>query len=100
VKTDKPCECATVNWKVCKSAIALYLTVIKRTCNRTANKSKHPNYNPLFLSRLPSLHVIIYNQSTLRNRVPLNLCKQHYGRNNPGGILLHFSHVSEHWKHV
>jgi hypothetical protein len=35
--------CATVNWKVCKSAIALYLSVIKKTCNGIANKSKHPN---------------------------------------------------------
>jgi hypothetical protein len=30
VKTANPDACATVNWKVCKSAIALYLSVIKR----------------------------------------------------------------------
>jgi hypothetical protein len=34
VKTENLSACATVNWKVCKSAIALYLSVIK---------SKHPN---------------------------------------------------------
>jgi hypothetical protein len=33
VKTEDPSACATVNWKVCKSAIplyCLYLSVIKR----------------------------------------------------------------------
>jgi hypothetical protein len=36
--------------RVCKSAIALCLNVIKRDCNQSANKSNHPNYNPqLFL---------------------------------------------------
>jgi hypothetical protein len=40
VKTENPRACATVNWKVCKSAIVLYLIVIKRTCNKGANKSK------------------------------------------------------------
>jgi hypothetical protein len=43
VKTDNPSACATVNCKLYKSAIALYLRVIKRTCNRGANKSNHPN---------------------------------------------------------
>jgi hypothetical protein len=50
VKTGNPsvcvcvCVCATVNWEVlCKSAITLYLSVIKRTCNQGANKSDHPN---------------------------------------------------------
>jgi hypothetical protein len=35
VKTENPSACATVNWKVRKSAIALcclYLNVIKREC--------------------------------------------------------------------
>jgi hypothetical protein len=35
-----------VNWKVRKSAIALYclyLNVIKRDCNQCANKSNHAN---------------------------------------------------------
>jgi hypothetical protein len=43
VKTDNPNACATVDWKLCKSAIALYkyLSVIKRTCNQGANKSNH-----------------------------------------------------------
>jgi hypothetical protein len=50
VKTGNPSECATVTCKVCKSAIALYLSVIKRTCNKAANKSNHPNYNQLFTS--------------------------------------------------
>jgi hypothetical protein len=35
VKNESPSTCATVNWKVCESAIALYLSVIKRTCNRS-----------------------------------------------------------------
>jgi hypothetical protein len=44
VKTENPSARATVNWEVlCKSVIALYLSVIKRTCNRSANKSNHPN---------------------------------------------------------
>jgi hypothetical protein len=43
VKTDSPSACATVNWKVCKSAIALYLSVIKRTYNQGDNKLNHPN---------------------------------------------------------
>jgi hypothetical protein len=42
VKTENPSACATGNCKVCKSAIALYLSVIKRTCNQGANKSNHP----------------------------------------------------------
>jgi hypothetical protein len=33
----------TVNWKVCKSPIALYLSVIKKTGNQDAIKSNHPN---------------------------------------------------------
>jgi hypothetical protein len=37
VETENPSACATVNCKVCKSAIALYLNVIKRTSNQSAN---------------------------------------------------------------
>jgi hypothetical protein len=40
VKTDNRSACATVNWK---SAIAMYLSVIKKTCNQGAYKSSHPN---------------------------------------------------------
>jgi hypothetical protein len=43
MKTDNPSTYATVNWKLCKSAIAMSLSVIKRTCNQGANKSNHPN---------------------------------------------------------
>jgi hypothetical protein len=35
VETENPSACAMVNWKVCKSAIALYclhLSLIKREC--------------------------------------------------------------------
>jgi hypothetical protein len=32
------CVCAAVNYKVSKSAILLYLNVIKRDCNQSANK--------------------------------------------------------------
>jgi hypothetical protein len=38
---------------VCRSAIALYLNVIKRDCNRSANKTNHQNYTPSFSSRVP-----------------------------------------------
>jgi hypothetical protein len=43
VETEYPSACATVNWEVCKSAIALYLSVIKRTYNVGANKCNHSN---------------------------------------------------------
>jgi hypothetical protein len=43
VKTGNPSACLTVNWKVCKSAIELYVSVIRRTCNQGANKSNDPN---------------------------------------------------------
>jgi hypothetical protein len=43
VKAGNPSACAKVNWKVCKSAVALYLSVIKRTGNQGAKKSNHPN---------------------------------------------------------
>jgi hypothetical protein len=43
VETENPSACATANCKLCESAIALYLGVIKRGCNRSATKSNHPN---------------------------------------------------------
>jgi hypothetical protein len=43
VKTDNPSACVTVNWKLCKSVIALYLGVIKRTRYQGANKFNLPN---------------------------------------------------------
>jgi hypothetical protein len=43
VEAENPSACATVNWKVNKSAIALYLSVIKRTCKRSGDKSNYPN---------------------------------------------------------
>jgi hypothetical protein len=43
VETENPSACGAVNWKVCKSGIVLYLSVIERTCNQCANKSNHPN---------------------------------------------------------
>jgi hypothetical protein len=43
VRKNNPSARGTVNWKVCKSATALYLSVNKRTYNRSANKAKHPN---------------------------------------------------------
>jgi hypothetical protein len=50
VKTGNPSACATMNWKVRKSAIALYLSVIKRI---GANISNYPSQNPLFSSCVP-----------------------------------------------
>jgi hypothetical protein len=41
---ENPSSCATVNLKACKSAMALYLSVIKRTSNQGANKSNNLNY--------------------------------------------------------
>jgi hypothetical protein len=35
--------CVTVNCKLWKLKTVLYLNVIKRTCNRSANKSNHSN---------------------------------------------------------
>jgi hypothetical protein len=43
VKADDPSACVTVKCKLWKSTIALYLNVIKRTYNQSANKSNHPN---------------------------------------------------------
>jgi hypothetical protein len=61
VKTVNPSACATVNCKLCKSAIGLHLSVIKTTCNPGANKSNHPNWNPLFLSRVPRYSMLQSN---------------------------------------
>jgi hypothetical protein len=43
VETGNPSACATVVCKWCKSARALYLSVIETGCNPTVNKSNHPN---------------------------------------------------------
>jgi hypothetical protein len=43
VKTENPSACAAVDGILCKSAIALYLSVITRTCNQGANKSNNLN---------------------------------------------------------
>jgi hypothetical protein len=43
VKAEDPGACVTVNSNLWKSTIALYLNVIERTCNRSVNKSNHPN---------------------------------------------------------
>jgi hypothetical protein len=53
VETENHSACATVEYKVCKPATALYLNAIERDCNQGANKSKHPNWNPSFSSRVP-----------------------------------------------
>jgi hypothetical protein len=42
VETELRSACVNVKLKVCKSAIALCLSVIKRACNQGANKSTHP----------------------------------------------------------
>jgi hypothetical protein len=60
VKTENPSACATVNWKLYRSEIALYLSVIKSTCIQGANKSNNPKQNPLFSSRLPRTHDNIF----------------------------------------
>jgi hypothetical protein len=40
VKTGNPSACATVNWKVYKSAIVLYLNVIKRDYSQSDNNQR------------------------------------------------------------
>jgi hypothetical protein len=57
---------------VCKSATALYLYVIKRDFNRSANKSNHPNYIPSFSSRVPPTRVSILHNMHIRARSRLN----------------------------
>jgi hypothetical protein len=60
VETENPSACAKMNCKLCKSAIALYLNVIKRTCNRRANKSNHPELEPVIFVTDTTLGVTIY----------------------------------------
>jgi hypothetical protein len=48
VETENPSACATVNWKVSKSTIALNLNVIKKDCKQITNKDNHPNYTSSF----------------------------------------------------
>jgi hypothetical protein len=48
MEIENPSACATVNWKVCKSAIVLFIFPVFKynqeiVCNRSANKSNHPN---------------------------------------------------------
>jgi hypothetical protein len=43
VMAEDPSACVTVSYRLCKSAIAFHLNVIKRTCDQGGNKSYHPN---------------------------------------------------------
>jgi hypothetical protein len=43
VETENHSASATVNCKLCKSELALYLSVIEIDCNRGGNKSNHSN---------------------------------------------------------
>jgi hypothetical protein len=54
VETENPSARAAVDCKLCKSAIANILIIIKRDCKRSATKSNHSNQNPLFSLRVPS----------------------------------------------
>jgi hypothetical protein len=42
VETENRSACAAVNKKVCRIAIALSLSVIKESCNRSTSESNHP----------------------------------------------------------
>jgi hypothetical protein len=53
VKAVDTSACVTVNCELWKSVIRLYLNVINRDCNQSANKSNHPKYNPSFSSLVP-----------------------------------------------
>jgi hypothetical protein len=59
VKTWNLSACVTMDLKLCKSAIALYLSVIKRTCKRIANKSSHPINKHVIFVKPTTLHVTI-----------------------------------------
>jgi hypothetical protein len=59
VEKENPIACATVNWKLCKSVIALYCLYFRVFVKGGVNKSYHPNYKPLFSSRVPRIHVTI-----------------------------------------
>jgi hypothetical protein len=43
VEAENPSVVCNGELKACKSAIALYLSAIKRTCNQGATKSNQPN---------------------------------------------------------
>jgi hypothetical protein len=51
VRTGIPSACATVNCKVCKSAIAPYCLYLRMTAKEGVNESNHPILNPLISSR-------------------------------------------------
>jgi hypothetical protein len=58
VNTENPSACATVNWKVCKSVIVLYylyLSVIKRTSNKSNHRTRTHKYWP----RQPTRDIIL-----------------------------------------
>jgi hypothetical protein len=57
VKTDNPSALTVVKRKVCNSVIALYLSVIKKTCNQGANKSNQPE--PTSFVMRTTLHMTI-----------------------------------------
>jgi hypothetical protein len=46
VKTENPSACVTANWKVCRIAIALVLSVVPSCECIRCNKSNHPIRNP------------------------------------------------------
>jgi hypothetical protein len=43
VETENPSACATVKFKLCKSAIALYYQYLGVFVKEGVNKSNHPN---------------------------------------------------------
>jgi hypothetical protein len=58
VKTENCSACEMVNYKVGKSAITLYLSVIKKTCNQGAIKFRSSELEPVIFVMRTSLHVI------------------------------------------
>jgi hypothetical protein len=52
VKTENPSMCETVNWKVCKSMIALYCLYSELWKCIRCNKSNHPIQNPSYKSSI------------------------------------------------
>jgi hypothetical protein len=52
VDTENPSVCATVKCTVCRIAIGLWLSLIKRDCNRSAHKIQSSELEPAISSRV------------------------------------------------
>jgi hypothetical protein len=70
VKTENPCACATVNWKLCKITIAL-------CCQSKARLYKSPHHVTIYIQNVPGGKVnTLGGQSIghLKQKVYMYLC--------------------------